>query len=64
MGLKERDAVKNFWTEVARSFDFIKTWEDAKIYSQISKCVSFFSMFGCTKLNRCPNLLGVIRKYR
>ena len=29
-GYKERDAVKNAWTEVARSLDFIENWDDAK----------------------------------
>ena len=29
-GYKERDAVQNAWTEVARSLDFIENWDDAK----------------------------------
>ena len=29
-GYKDRDAVKNAWTEVARSLDFIENWDDAK----------------------------------
>ena len=63
-GFKERSAVKNAWTEMARSLDFIENWDLSEIYSKISKCVSFFSTFGCTKLKGCPNLSGVIRKYR
>ena len=29
-GYKERDAVQNAWTEVARSLDFIENWDHAK----------------------------------
>ena len=29
-GYKERDAVQNTWTEVARSLDVIEKWDDAK----------------------------------
>ena len=47
-----------------RSLDFIENWDDEKINSKNSKCVSFFLTFGRTKLKRCPNLSGVIRKYR
>jgi len=43
---------------------FIENWDDEKINSKNSKCVSFFLTFGRTKLKRCPNLSGVIRKYR
>ena len=62
-GFKERDAVRTARTEVARSLDFIENWDDAKTYSKISKYVTFFSIFGCTKVIRCPNLSGVIRKH-
>ena len=43
-GFKERGAVENAWTKVGRSLDFIDNWDDAKIYSKISKCLSFFSI--------------------
>ena len=29
-GYRERDSVKNAWTEVANSLEFIEDWHDAK----------------------------------
>ena len=36
-GYKERDAVKNAWTEVANSLEFIEDWHDAKNSYEIFK---------------------------
>ena len=37
-GYKERDAVNNAWTEVARSLDFIENWDDAKnLFKNVKK---------------------------
>ena len=37
-GYKERNAVQNTWTEVARSLDFIEKWDDAKnVFENVKK---------------------------
>ena len=41
-GFKERDAVTNAWTEVARSLDFIENWDDAKNLLENFKMFIFF----------------------
>ena len=39
-GFMVRDAVKNAWTEVARSLDFIENWDDARnLFENFKTCI-------------------------